>query len=117
MENQQSRTVCKPRGRWRNLNKFCLYLQIYKCRARQTCSLYVEAEALRKFTKINLLDEVGPLISRLDSLLGHKHPQETIEADLSSALLGKIERDVVKPGVVDWTRLTIFVGQLAGQKP
>ena len=57
----------------------------------------MEAEALRKFTKINLLDEVGPLISRLDCLLGHKHPQETIEADLSSALLRKIERDVVKP--------------------
>ena len=77
----------------------------------------MEAEALRKFTKINLLDEVGPLISRLDCLLGHKHPQETIEADLSSALLRKIERDVVKSGVVDWTRLTIFVGQFAGQKP
>ena len=83
----------------------------------QTCSLYVEAEALRKFTKINLLDEVGPLVSRLDCLLGHKHPKERIEADLSSALLRKIERDVVKPGVVDWTCVTVCVGQLAGQQP
>ena len=63
----------------------------------QTCSLYVEAEALRKFTKINLLDEVGPLVCRLDSLLGYEHPEESIEADLASALLRKIERDVVKP--------------------
>ena len=77
----------------------------------------MEAEALRKFTKINLFDEVAPLVSRLDSLLGYEHPEERIEADLTSALLRKIERDVVKPGIVDWTRLTIFVGQLAGQKP
>ena len=83
----------------------------------QTCSLYVEAETLRKFSKINLLDEIGSLVSRLDSLLGYEHPQERIEADLAGALLRQIERDIVKPGVVDWTRLTIFVGQLTGQQP
>ena len=77
----------------------------------------MEAEALRKFSKINLFDEVAPRVSRLDSLLGHEHPEERIEADLTSALLRERECDVVKPGIVDWTRLTIFVGQLAGQKP
>ena len=77
----------------------------------------MEAEALRKFSKINLFDEVAPLVGRLDSLLGYEHPQERVEADLAGALLRQIERDVVKSGIVDWTRLTIFVGQLAGQQP
>ena len=76
----------------------------------------MEAETLRKFSKINLFDEVGPLVSRLNSLLGHEHPEEGVEADLADALLRKIERDVVKPGVIHWTRLTISVGQLAGQQ-
>ena len=84
---------------------------------KQTCSLYVEAEALGKFSKINLFDEVASLVSRLDSLLGHERPEEGVEADLASALLRKIERDVVKPGVVDWTCVTVCVGQLAGQQP
>ena len=96
MENQQSRVVCKPRGRWRNLHKFCL-ISKYSNIHIQTCSLYVEAEALRKFSKINLFDEVAPLVSRLDSFLGHEHPEERIEADLASALLRKRERYVVKP--------------------
>ena len=87
----------------------------HKYNFRQTCSLYVEAEALREFAKINLFDEVASLVSRLDGLLGHEHPEERVEADLAKALLRKIERDVVKPGVVDWTCLTISVGQLAGQ--
>ena len=77
----------------------------------------MKAEALRKFSKINLFDEVAPRVSRLDSLLGHEHPEERVEADLANALLRKIEGDVVKPGVVDWTCLTISVGQLAGQQP
>ena len=116
MENQQSRAVCKPRGRLRNLNKFCLISKYSKSHI-QTCSLYVEAEALRKFSKINLFDEVGPRVRRLDSLLGHKHPEERIETDLASALLREREGNVVKPGIVDWTGFTIFVGQLAGQQP
>ena len=57
----------------------------------------MEAETLRKFSKINLLDEIGSLVSRLDSLLSYERPEEIIKADLASALLRKIERDVVKP--------------------
>ena len=57
----------------------------------------MEAEALRKFTKINLFDEVAPRVSRLDSLLGHEHPEERIGTDLASALLRERESDVVKP--------------------
>ena len=57
----------------------------------------MEAETLRKFSKINLLDEIGSLVSRLDSLLSYEGPEEIIKADLASALLRKIERDVVKP--------------------
>ena len=57
----------------------------------------METETLRKFSKINLLDEIGSLVSRLDSFLSYERPEEIIKADLASALLRKIERDVVKP--------------------
>ena len=80
-----------------------------------TCSLDMEAEALRKFAEAKLFDEVGLIVSTLHSLLRHEHPEESVEADLASALLREVESDVVELGVVDWTSFPICVGQLAAQ--
>ena len=74
----------------------------------------MEAEALRKFPKTNLFDDVASVL-RLHSLLGHEGPEQRVQADHTRLLFRKVERDVVKSGVIDWTSLAIFVGELAGQ--
>ena len=74
----------------------------------------MEAEALRKFPKTNLFDDVAPVL-RLHSLLGHEGPEQRVQADHARLLFRKVERDVVKSRVIDWTGLAIFVGELAGQ--